>query len=268
MIDIFARRSRVATRAIGIADVLTPVQVRVFCDCEMRWFYQHLLAVPDPPTASTALDGAIRAALITNFLHKLESKENLQTEAVVELFRRAWQKQQQAASFCDDEHPDRMGGIGEELVRIYMRRAGPPIQPAAIEQPTMRGVLASVRIHAQFDIFDEGGMIIAINTTRNAPSSIDPVHRFELTTCYRLAYGASGVVRSDTLVHSENPQCVSQIWEINEADIQLTDALYPVAQEAMRRGYYMPNRGSVHCSRHQCPHWRRCEQDFGGVVKV
>ena len=83
-----------------------------------------------------------------------------------------------------------------------------------------------------------------------------------------VADGASGVVRSDTLVNSESPQCVSQVWEINEADIQLTDALYPVAQEAMRRGYYMPNRGSVHCSRHQCPHWRRCEQDFGGVVEA
>ena len=149
-----------------------------------------------------------------------------------------------------------------------MRRAAPPIQPAAIEQRTMRGVLASVRVQAQFDILDEGGMIIAINTARNAPSSVDPMHRFELTTCYRLACGASGVVRSDTLVTSESPQCVSQVWDINEADIQLTDAFYPVAREAMRRGYYMPNRGSVHCSRHQCPHWRRCEQDFGGVVEA
>src|SRR5437762_1725693 len=78
-------------------------------------------------------------------------------------------------------------------------------------------------------------MIIAINTTRNAPSSIDPMHRFELTTCYRLAHGASGVVRSDTLVNSGNPRCVSQVWEINEADVQLTNALYPVAQEAMPR---------------------------------
>src|SRR6266436_322722 len=23
-----------------------------------------------------------------------------------------------------------------------------------------------------------------------------------------------------------------------------------------------------HCSRHQCPHWRRREQDFGGVVEA
>jgi hypothetical protein len=47
-----------------------------------------------------ALDDAIRASLITNFRHKLECKEDLQTEAVVGLFRirSAWQKQQQAAS--------------------------------------------------------------------------------------------------------------------------------------------------------------------------
>jgi hypothetical protein len=59
MIDLFARRSKVATRAIGIADVLSPVQVRVFSDCEMRWFYQHLLAVPDPPTVGTQQAGSL-----------------------------------------------------------------------------------------------------------------------------------------------------------------------------------------------------------------
>jgi hypothetical protein len=70
---------------------------------------------------------------------KLACKEDLQTEAVVELFRRAWQEQQQVTSFYDDEQPDRMGGIGEELVRIYMRQAAPSIQPAAIEQRTRMG---------------------------------------------------------------------------------------------------------------------------------
>src|SRR6266446_2981127 len=50
MIDLFARRSKVATRAIGIADVLTPVQVRVFSDCEMRW-------LPTPARSSRSAHG-------------------------------------------------------------------------------------------------------------------------------------------------------------------------------------------------------------------
>ena len=74
------------------------------------------------------------------------------------------------------------------------------------------------------------------------------MHRFELTTC-SLGVRTFGVIRSDTLVNSESPQCVSEVWEINEADIQLTDGLYPVAQEAMRRGYpptYLIPRGVNH----------------------
>jgi hypothetical protein len=55
--------------------------------------------------------------------------------------------------------------------------------------------------------------------------------------------------------------------------VQWTDALYPLAQRAMqrgsdKRGYYMSKRNSNGCSRHQCPYWRCCEQDFGGVVEA
>ena len=75
-------------------------------------------------------------------------------------------------------------------------------------------------------------------------------------------------VCSDILVARNTPQHLERTWEVTPADIRFTDALYPVAQHAMQRGYYVPNRNSTHCSRHQCPYWRRCEQDFGGVVEV
>ena len=68
MIDIFAPRFKVATRAIGMTDVLSPHQVRTFSDCEVRWFYEHLLGLPDPPTANLALDRAVRTALMSNAL--------------------------------------------------------------------------------------------------------------------------------------------------------------------------------------------------------
>jgi hypothetical protein len=83
----------------------------------------------------------------------------------------------------------------------------------------------------------------------------------------RLAEGASGVVRSDILLPGSTPHHITQTWEVRAGDVRWTDALYPLAQEAMRRGYYMPNRNSIDCSRHHCPYWRRCEQDFGGTVE-
>ncbi len=262
MANVFTRRLRAAS---GIADVLSPAQVRTFSDCEVRWFYQHLLGLSDPLTSVLALDKAIRTALLTNFRHKLESKQDIEIEGVVGLFRRTWEQQQASAMFCEDEIPEAVGRTGEELVRIYMQQGAPQIRPASIKQP-FQGVLGMVRILGQLDVMDEDGAIIDIRTVRTAAARIDHGVRFELATCARLAEGASGVVRSHFLVMSNTPQHVAHTWEVTAADIRWMDELFPLAQEAIRRGYYMPNRNSIHCSRHQCPYWRRCEGDFGGVV--
>src|SRR6266481_3105560 len=115
MVDLFARRLKLPTRAIGMTDVLSPSQVRTFSDCEVRWFYEHLLGLRDPPTAILALDKAVRTSLMANFRHKLDTKEDIHTEGVIGLFRRAWKKQLESAVFCDDEVPEAIGSTGEHL---------------------------------------------------------------------------------------------------------------------------------------------------------
>jgi hypothetical protein len=232
-----------------MTDVLSPSQVRTFSDCEVRWFYEHLLGLPDPPTATMALHNAIRTALMRNFRYKVESKTDIQTEGVVGLFRRAWTQQRTTANFCENEVPEAIGKSGEALVRIYMHEVAPQIRPAAVERP-LHGVLSSVRIRAQIDLMDVDGTIIDVRTAQAAPARVDHMQRFEWTTCSRLAGKPSGMVRSDILVTGNTPQLITQTWAVSAADVQWTDALYPLAQEAMRRGYYMPNRNSIHCSRH------------------
>ena len=264
MVEVFARRLNIATRAIGMTDVLSPSQVRTFSDCEVRWFYEHLLGLRDPPTANLALDKAVRTSLMANFRHKLDTKEDIHTEGVIGLFRRAWKKQLESAVFCDDEVPEAIGSTGEHLVRLYMERAAPKIWPALLHMP-LRGVISAIRVRTELDLIDVDGTVIDIHTSQSA--RMDQMQRFELATCARLAPGASGMVRSDILVARNTPQHVARTWEIAPTDIRWVDALYPVAQHAMQRGYYLPNRNSRGCSRHQCPYWRRCEQDFGGVVQ-
>ena len=164
MIDIFAPRFTVATRAIGMTDVLSPHQVRTFSDCEVRWFYEHLLGSPDPPTANLALDKAVRAALMINFRHKLDSKEDIEIEGVVGLFRSEWKKQLASAIFCDDEVPETIGSIGERMVREYMECVVPQIWPAALHQP-LHGVIGAVRIRTELDLIDVEGTIVDIMTS-------------------------------------------------------------------------------------------------------
>src|SRR6266478_1718868 len=179
MIELFAPRFKVATRASGMTDVLSPSQVCTFSDCEVRWFYEHLLGLPDPPTANLALDKAIRTALMINFRHKLDSKEDIETEGVVGLFRSEWKKHLASAIFCDDEVPATIGRIGERLVREYMERVAPKIWPAGLQQP-LQGVIGAVRIRTELDLIDVEGTIIDIMTSPSART--DQMHRLELAT--------------------------------------------------------------------------------------
>src|SRR5437899_3049367 len=142
-----------------------------------------------------------------------------QTEGVVGLFRRAWKQQLASANFCDDEVPQAIGKAGEALVRIYMHEMAPQIRPAAFERP-LGGVISSVRIRAQIDLMDEDGTITDIRTAQAAPARVDPMQRFEWTTCSRLAEGSSGVVRSDILVTGSTPQLITQTWKVSAADVQ------------------------------------------------
>jgi hypothetical protein len=262
MVDLFARRLKLPTRAICMTDVLSPLQVRTFSDCEVRWFYEHLLGLPDPPTATMVLHNAIRTALMTNFRYKMDSKEDIETEGVVGLFGRAWKQQQASAFFCDDEVPEAIGRTGEELVRGYMHEVAPHIRPAAVERP-LRGVLGGVRIRAQIDLMDEDGTIIDAGRLPCSACS-DHMQRFESITCSAWPRDF-GVVCSDILVTGSTQQLITQTW--GRADVHRTDALRTLAQEAMRRGYYTPNRGSVHCSRHQCPHCAAASRILAGWWK-
>ena len=79
---------------------------------------------------------------------------------------------------------------------------------------------------------DVDGTIIDVRTVQVEPARVDHMQRFELTTCSRLAEGPSGLVRSDILVTGSTPQPITQTWEVSAADVQWTDALYPLAQEA------------------------------------
>src|SRR5260370_32184719 len=242
-----------------MTDVLSPSQVRTFFGCAVRWFYQHLLGLPDPPTATMALDNAIRTALMTNFLYKVESKTDIQTEGVVGLFRQAWTQQRTTAHFCEDEVPEAICETGEVLVRIYMQELAPQIRPAAVERP-LRGALSSVRIRAQIDLMDVDGTIIDVRTAQAAPARVDHMQRFEWTTCSRLAEGPSGVVRSDILVTRSTPQLFTQTWEVSAADVQWTDALYPLAQGGMRLGYYLPTRNQSNRTRLHAPYCSHVER--------
>jgi hypothetical protein len=246
-------------------DVLSPSQVSSIMDCAYRWYGKYVLELPDPPTGNLALGRAVHSALAENFSQKCETKVDLPVIGVVALFREAWYLESEHAEFRDDEEPRELGRTGEVLVAKYMDEAAPLIDPAAVEMH-VEGVINGVPVQGFLDVLDVEGRVIEIKTAKARPPSIDPMHRFQVSTYCRLANRAICAGRIDTLVKTKSPQLIQQSFSITEQELRATDTLYPLAQELMRSGVYVPNRQSMTCSRRNCAYWRHCEEKWGGEV--
>ena len=249
----------------GSAEVLSPSQVRSFMDCQMRWWFKYGLKVPDPATANMALGRAVHSALGENFAQKVDTREDLPTEGVVALFREAWANEIEQTEFRDEENPGELAATGVALVTKYMDQMAPAIEPAAVAIH-VNGEIAGIKVRGWIDLLDVEGRVIDIKTAKARPSSIEPMHKFQVATYAHLIPGASGAGRVDTLVKTKTPQLISQSFHITPEEMRVPETLYPAAQAAMRKQRYMPNRLSMMCSRRNCSYWRHCEREWGGEV--
>jgi CRISPR/Cas system-associated exonuclease Cas4 (RecB family) len=245
--------------------VLSPSQVRCFMDCQMRWWFKYGLKLPDVSTGNMALGRAIHASLGANFAQKLDTREDLPTEAVRALFREAWAQERAQTEFRDEEDRQALAAMGEALVQKYMDEIAPTIDPAAVEVH-VEGEIAGVPVQGWIDLLDVDGRVIDIKTAKARPSSIEPMHKFQVATYAHLLPGASGEARVDTLVKTKTPQLIAQSFRVTPEELKVPERLYPAAQGAMQKQHYMPNRLSMMCSRRNCSYWRHCEREWGGEV--
>ena len=249
-----------------LAKVLSPTQVRTFLGCSARWWFKYGLALPEPKNSALALGCAVHRALEANFREKIQTKQDLDTLGVVALFRTAWQDQAQQTEFRDEEDPTGIGKVGEQLVAKYMEDAAPRIQPTAVELD-VAGRIGGVPVRGKVDLLDVHGRVIDVKTAARKPSGIAPDYAFQLATYRQITPGASGEARLDTLVKTKTVQLIPQSYAVSNQDVRATEVLYPLVQGGVRKGFYMPNRGSLTCRRRNCAFWRACEREFGGIVE-
>lgn len=249
----------------AVAQILSPSQVGSFMDCQVRWWFKHVLRLKDPQNGNVALGRAVHASLTQNFHQKIETREDLPITGVLALFREAWALESELTEFRDEENPVELAACGAALVAKYMTEVAPAIDPAAVEI-RVTGEIGRVHVQGWIDLLDVDGRVIDLKTAARSPSGIEPEHRFQIATYTQLLPGASGEARLDTLVKTKAPKIVTQSFQVSEQDLLATRMLYPLAQRAMRAQTFVPNRRSMTCSRRHCSYWRHCEREWGGEV--
>jgi RecB family exonuclease len=248
-----------------IATVLSPSQVQTYTECAAKWAYKYLIGLPDPKNATLALGIATHSAIATHFRLKMAGIDMAPIDAAEE-FAYQWREQLEDDTILrDDDNPQELEAVGRALVSRYVAEAAPAIRPAAVEEK-VEGTIAGVRVQGRIDVREEDGTLRDIKTASRRPNDVAAAHRFQIATYMQIAPGAGETAYVDTLVKTKVPQLVQIAHRVDEGEIRQTETMYPLVQEAMRSGLYVPNRASNLCSRKHCPYWRSCEKEFGGRV--
>lgn len=251
--------------ATALGEILSPSQLRTWMDCQARWMFRYFYELPEPANSLSALGRSVHQALGLNFHQKVESAVDLPTPEVVRAFCDAWKAEAESTAFADAEDPMEIGVQGAAMVAAFMNESAASIQPAAVEIHVGDGdaKIGGVRVQGVIDVLDVEGRIIDFKTAKRSPSKIDHAQMIQLATYAAVTPGARGTVRIDALVRNKTPKVVTLSGRLSERDFVMIESLYPLAQEGMRSGLYMPNRASMLCSRRNCGYWRQCQEQFG-----
>jgi hypothetical protein len=250
---------------MDLAEVLSPSQANCYLDCSAKWFFKYFRNLPDVKDSKRALGLAVHKALEHFFRCKLDTKKDLEREALLEVYAAAWKAESEDARFAEDDDRAAIETTGAILVQKYLVEMAPNITPITVEQP-VAGEIAGVKVRGYIDLMDSNGRIVDIKTSSKKPTEIMPDYKRQVATYTQITPGSSGKIAVHTLVKTKTPQLIEQNHTVTPEDIRHTQIIYPLVQEAMRSGLYAPNRNSMFCSRKSCAFWQACQEEFGGEV--
>lgn len=249
-----------------LAEVLSPSQVSQFLNCPAKWMFRYLLDLRERGTAATALGKAFHGTIAHNFRQKQETVHDLPVAECLEFFRKILGQELEEAALQKGENPMEMLELGETMVTKYVEDAAPLIQPAAVESK-VSGVIGGVRVSGYVDLLDIEGRIIDSKSALKPIKGIAHDHRLQLTSYVMITPAASGACRLDTVTKGKTFSLIQKSFVINEKDRQYAEAIYPMVQDSIREGIFLPRRSSPLCSRRFCGFWSVCEKEYGGSVR-
>jgi RecB family exonuclease len=256
--------------------LLSPSQVDVFDQCPAKWRFKYLDKLPERKSSSLSVGIVVHQALEANFRQKIASRQDLPPGEVMDACAVMWSNIAQETMFSNDEDPAELGQLAEACVERYMVEAAPKIQPAAVEMG-LEGEIGGVRVRGRLDILlDVEGTLIDMKTAATKPRWITASQKVQLTTYDLLCPQSRGKVRIDTMVKGRSKDRVEKVQvvpleaQLGVADVQYTENMYSMTQDAIRDGIYYPRRGHQRnplCSRRMCCFWKACEAEYGGEVE-
>ena len=137
------------------------------------------------------------------------------------------------------------------MIEKYLCEAAPLIRPAAVES-RVAGSIGGVKVRGYLDLMDSERRIIDTKSALKPIKGISHDHRLQLTSNAMITPEASGLCRLDTVTKGRTVRLSQKTFQVGASDRRYAESIYPMVQESIREGIFLPRRSSGLCSGKYC----------------
>ena len=283
---------------------LSATQVNMFLNCGAQWMFRYVEGIKTPPAMALTFGTAVDKGLEHNFKQKITSGQDETPDTVADVFVDTFDREIKNTVLAEDDDPAASREQGVGLVRKYMQEEAPPLQPKEggvqefIDLPL--GEAFPYDYTTKLDLTTVDDLLIDHKTANKSPSRRCPKcgktgqgDRFDCKECgselkvesdisnvghqhqlisYSLAHEhrwgrPPKQVRIDYLIKTKEPKIMKGTMTVDDEDKRFWMNTVARVADGIQKEVFIPNRGSMMCSKRWCGYWRQCEANWGGKVK-
>jgi len=242
---------------------ISVTQMKMYLRCPLQYKFRYIDGLKIPPVSALTLGKSIHSALEGNYKQKIDSKQDLPTEQVLDLFSDKWEKGAKETVFEEGEKPGEVKDDGIKLISVYQKQVSPTVEPKLVEKEfelSFKNVEYTLK--GYIDLVDTKDVVIDHKTTKRSMSQDDVGSDLQLS-CYALAYrSALGArekeLRFDVMVRTKTPKIQQIVTIRTQEDINRFLKILGHISNAIKSGVFYPNENFM-CSvcgyRNLCKKW-------------
>jgi len=243
--------------------------INTYLRCGLQYYFRYILNLKIPPPGVLVLGSAVHKGLASDFQQKVETRKNLPTSQVLEVFSEHFDLEKDNALWEEGEKPGEVKDQGVALLSLYHQGRAQELQPEEVEKK-IKVVFDNVDydLIGYIDLVTEDKQLRDLKTKSKSMSEAEVANDLQLTT-YAFAYHEeTGVFPQslgfDILIRSpKSPKVQIADTQRTEIDCQRLLAYLARVADGIYKNVFLPAQpGSWVCSPKWCGFFEICQKEL------
>lgn len=245
-------------------DHVSQSQLDMWQRCPRQWKYRYVDGLKMRPSGALVEGDCYHKSLEANFTQKKVTFEDLPIDDCLDAFSTQWAKRLSEVEGVDwrDMKPEAVKNEGHGLVRAYMTRMAPVVQPLEVEEwyvSEVAGVVFVMRI----DLINDVGTVIDHKTSSKSYNQAD-VDRDMQASAAAFSLKRAIIFENHVAVKTAAPKIQPIKTVRTREDVKWwLDASCAIVQQ-MKSGIAPPRPTGWWCSPNYCGYYQVCR---GGLIR-